>query len=387
MSGTPAQAAPADTLPAILTFGHGAILPAERQVNDDPTVLFQEGARALSSGNYDLAGERFRQVIQLDPTSSAAHTNLGVTYMRQKRWVDAISELQTAHTLSPAQMGTVLNIGLAYYRQNDFTAAIEPFTQARYLLGLCYFFTGNYALASKTLEPLWQSESNNLNYLYVLSIAASKSSNSRLQKQAFDQMLSIGQNAPAFHLYLGKAWLAQDNTANALAEFKKALAAQPDFPMVHYFLGRTYLQQHNYTLAEQELSKDTEIEPAFAYNYEDLGILHTMLAEPAKAEQDFTLAVSHDPTLANSYFNLAKIYRASSRFPEALAAIDHASALVPKSASVHYLRAQVLARLGRKQQADEEFRKAAQLLKEFNDQIQKDPSGTIAADAQNAAQQ
>ena len=132
-------------------------------------------------------------------------------------------------------------------------------------------------------------------------------------------------------------------------------------------------------MAEKEFSKDIELEADLAYDYEDLGIVHTQLAEPAKAEQDFLAAVSRDPRLANSYFNLAKLYRTSSRFTEALAAIDHAAALAPNSASVHYLRAQVLTRLGRKQQATDEFKRAGVLLKQFNDQIQNDPSGSLAA--------
>ncbi len=144
--------------------------------------------------------------------------------------------------------------------------------QARYLLGLCYFFTNKYKDAADTLAPLWNRESTKLNYLYVLSIAASKSHNSVLQKQAFDQMLAIGQNTPEFHLYLGKAWLAEDETNKALDEFHAAANARPDLPLVHYFLGRTYLEQRAYPQAEAELRKDIAIEPDFAYSYEDLGI-------------------------------------------------------------------------------------------------------------------
>jgi len=75
-------------------------------------------------------------------------------------------------------------MGLVYYRQADYQHAIQPFesvvrdqpesTQARYLLGLCYFFKERYVEAAQTLAPLWPRESENLNYLYVVSIAANK---------------------------------------------------------------------------------------------------------------------------------------------------------------------------------------------------------------------
>jgi hypothetical protein len=67
--------------------------------------------------------------------------------------------------------------------------------------------------------------------------------------------------------------------------------------------------------------------------------------------------------------------------------LDHAAALAPESASVHYLRGQVLAKLGQKAKAEEEFNTSSRLLKSFNDRLQQDPSGDKAADAQDAAQQ
>jgi len=351
----------------------------------------------MQRSQLSLAEEKFRRVIALDPNSSAAYVNLGVVYMREKRWDDALVELHKAESLSPDESGIRLNIGLAYYRKSDFAAAIGPFSvalqrapeslQARYLLGLCYFFTNKYKEATDTLAPLWAKESANLNYLYVLSIAASKSSNSALQKRAFDQMLAIGQNTPEFHLYVGKAWLAENETSKALEEFHAAAAARPDLPLVHYFLGRTYLEQRSYPMAEAELQKDVAIEPDFAYSYEDLGILYARLDQPDKAERCYRQAIERNNTLVNSYFGLAKLYREASRYQEALEMLDHAEALAPHSASVHYTRGQVLTRLGQPAKAHQEFDTAANLLKSFNDRLQQDPSGDQSADAQDAAQQ
>jgi tetratricopeptide (TPR) repeat protein len=365
--------------------------------SSDPAALFRQGKEALQAGQTDLAEKDFQGVIALDPKSPAPHINLGVTYMREKRWHDALVELRKADSLSPNQPGVQLNIGLAYYRENEFASAIEPFAaalrlepasvQARYLLGLCYFFTNKYKEAAETLAPLWDQESTKLNYLYVVSIAASKSSNPALQKRAFDQMLTIGKDTPEFHLYVGKAWLAEHAPDKALDEFHSAAAAQPDLPLVHYFLGRAYLEQRAYTQAEAELEKDVAIEPDFAYSYEDLGILYAQLNQPDKAERYYREAVARNDQLVNSWFGLAKLYRDTGRYQEALQMVDHAEALAPQSGGVHYTRGQVLAHLGKSTQAHEEFETSARLLKSFNDRLQVDPSGDQSADAQDAAQQ
>jgi len=304
-----------------------------------------------------------------------------VAYMREKRWDDALAELRKAETLSPHEAGILLNIGLVYYRKNDFSSAIEPFSatlrqepnslQARYLLGLCYFFTNKYGEAVDALAPLWDRESSKLNYLYVLSIAASKSSNAPLQKRAFDQMLAIGQNTPEFHLYLGKAWLAEGDTGKALDEFNAA----------------TCLERHEYSRAEAELQRDATIEPDFAYDYEDLGALYVLLSQPEKAEPFFRKAIERNDTLVNSYFGLAKLYLDGARYKEALEMLDRAVTLAPTSASVHFTRGQVLKHLGRPAKADQEFQASASLFKSFNDRLQQDHSGDRSADAQDAAQE
>jgi tetratricopeptide (TPR) repeat protein len=380
---------------AFVLMQAGSQVPARSGA--DPAALFHQGMRAMQGGQFALAEDRFRQVIALDPNSAAPYINLGVTYMREKRWDEALAPLHKAELLAPKEAGVPLNIGLAYYRKNDFSAATGPFAaslrlapdslQARYLLGLCYFFRSKYSDATETMSPLWEKEATNLNYLYVLSIAASKSSNLVLQKKAFEQMLAVGKDSPEFHLYIGKAWLAEDDTAKALSEFQAAAAARPNLPLVHYFLGRTYLEQHAFTQAEEELTKDVALEPDFAYNYEDLGILYAQQHQSQKAELFFRLAIKRDNTLVNSYVGLAKLYREMNRYQEALDMLDRAELLAPQSASVHYARAQVLARLGQSAKARIEFDAAAKLLQSFNDRLQQDPSGDRAADAQGAAQQ
>ena len=95
---------------------------------NDPAAIFRDGKSAMETGRLAQAEEDFRRVIALDPKSAAAHVNLGVTYMREKRWDDALVELRKAESLSPDEPGIRLNIGLAYYRKDDFASAIAPFT-------------------------------------------------------------------------------------------------------------------------------------------------------------------------------------------------------------------------------------------------------------------
>ncbi len=66
-----------------------------------------------------------------------AYPTQGVTYIREKRWDDALAELRKAESLAPNQSGIKLNIGLAYYRKSDFflghrTIRLGPAIGARF---------------------------------------------------------------------------------------------------------------------------------------------------------------------------------------------------------------------------------------------------------------
>ena len=186
----------------------GSTAPTSSQ---NPRELFTEGETALRNGDLSQAEGAFRRVLALNPKVAGAYANLGVIYMRHKQWHQALEMLRTAERLAPTVSGVRLNIGLVYYRQNDFRSPIEPFEtvvrdqpdsgQGRYLLGLCYFFMERWADAAKMLEPLWPQESNHLNYLYVLGIAAGNSHNTELEDRALGRLVEVtygqGSSQPA----------------------------------------------------------------------------------------------------------------------------------------------------------------------------------------------
>jgi cytochrome c-type biogenesis protein CcmH/NrfG len=189
----------------------------------DPGKFFQLGQDALAHGQLDDAERDFRKVLELDPKSGAAYANLGVVYMRRKQWTKALDALQKAEHRMPAVAGIRLNIGLAYYRQNEFLQAIPPFEsvvrdqpdalQPRYLLGLCYFFAQRYADAAETLEPLWEQESSQLPYLYVLSNAAHRAGRKEIDERATTQLIKLGDGSPEYRLFVGKYHLNLEHYA------------------------------------------------------------------------------------------------------------------------------------------------------------------------------
>jgi len=337
----------------------------------DPAQVFQQGQDALNRGRLDEAERDFRKVLLLNPQLAGAYANLGVVYMRRKQWTKALEMLNRAEHLLPQVAGIRLNIGLAYYRQSEFLKAIPVFesvvrdqpdaAQPRHLLGICYFFTERWADAASTLEPLWSKESAQLDYLYVLMIAANRAGQKELDERAFAQLVKVGGNSSEFHLFMGKSHLNLEQYDMALTEFQAAAQANPKLTFVHFNLGLTYLKKQDYEHARDEFLKDAAIEPDLALNYDELGDVYSLMQQDHDAEKNYREALRREPRLVNSYVGLAKIYQRAEKYQPSLAAIDSAAELDPGRPDIHYLRGQALVHLGRKEEGKKELEAAVRL--------------------------
>jgi tetratricopeptide (TPR) repeat protein len=357
---------------------------------------YEAGEKALQHGDLAQAEIAFRKVLTLVPQDVGARVNLGVVYMREQKWARALEYLNQAEKLAPQVTGIRLNIGLVHYRQGDYAEAIPLFervlrekpdsAQARRLLGLCYLFEERYAEAAAELEPLWESSSGDLSYLYSLAVAAGNGGRPELEKQALGKMMEVGENSPIVHLLLGKAYLAHAEYDRALTELQTAENADAKLPLLHYNLGMVYRHNGEIEKAKAEFLRDVALEPGVAFNYDQLGLLASSAGNDHDAESYFADAVKRDRRLGTSWFGLAKTYRQERRYAESLKALDEAGALDPKSASVHYLRSQVLAAQGRKNEAQAELAVVQKLKKETVDKLEEEISGAKYRDPERPEQ-
>ncbi|HEV3306715.1 MAG TPA: tetratricopeptide repeat protein [Candidatus Sulfotelmatobacter sp.] len=355
--------------------------PASPAATADPAQLFKAGQQALQENRLNDAESDFRRVLAANPGVGGAYANLGVVYMRRKQWAKALETLRQAEHLMPQVAGIRLNIGLAYFHQNEFLKAIPPFesvvrdqpdaAQPRHLLGLCYFFAERWADAANMLEPLWAQESGQLSYLYVLSIAAHRAGQKEWDERATAQLIKAGEGSPEFHLFMGKAHLNLEQYDLALTDFQAAEKANPNLTFIHFNLGLTYLKKQDYEHARDEFLKDAAVEPELAFNYDELGDVYSLMQQYSDAEKAYRRALERDPRLLNSYVGLAKVYQHTQSYQKALDAIDSAARLDPVRTDIHYLRGQILLRLGRKEEGRKELEASVRIDNERRAQRQK----------------
>jgi tetratricopeptide (TPR) repeat protein len=263
--------------------------------------------------------------------------------------------------------GIRLNIGLVNYHRGDYAGAVTPLAsvvrdqpdsqQARYLLGLCHVFTEHYGDAVATLEPLWPQMSNDFTYLYVLGIAAHNAGKNDLDAKALSRLVEVGGETPEFHLILGKAYLNREEIDKAISELELAASKNANLPFVNFSLGVAYMRKEDNERAEAEFRKDIAVEPDLPDN-EQLGLLY-LKCRRTRAERSFREAL-HNPRLPGSYLALGRLYQRHGKNREALSSQFRRK--IARQSKRHFVRGQVLLRLGRREEAQAELATSKKLL-------------------------
>jgi tetratricopeptide (TPR) repeat protein len=352
---------------------------------------YKSAESELRAGDLDAAQRDFAVVIKAAPQDPGAHANLGVIHMRRHEWAAALEQLRKAAALAPGVAGVRLNIGLVEFHTGSYPAALESFEsvlhddtsslQARYLLGLCQFFLQRYPEARNTLAPLQDSQSDNLQYLYVFGIAAGRSGDATGEKAALARLLAIGKDTPEMHLWAGKAYFARGDDAGAARELRLALQGDPKLAFAHYYLGRIARNQQQLDEARAEFLADQAISPDTPFDAEQLGELSAAAGDTHAAERYYVDALKLQPQLITARYGLAKTLRAEGRFTEALNEVDRAAQIDGQSQSLHYLRGQLLQKLGRSDQARKEFAICNELRQKVQDDLERKIGGSAGVDS------
>jgi eukaryotic-like serine/threonine-protein kinase len=112
-------------------------------------------------GDFDHAEEAEKNTIQMDPSFVSSHSYLGQVYVAKKRYADAITEFQTALSLSPGNVAAQGDLAHGYAISGKKSQAEEILQEMHSLQGKKYVSAYDFATAyagfldvNKTLEWL-----------------------------------------------------------------------------------------------------------------------------------------------------------------------------------------------------------------------------------------
>ena len=162
------------------------LLEIEKSNPNDAELQYHLGVAFLGKRRPDLAVPKFLKAISLKPNYSVAHNDLGLAYLDLKRWDNAIQQFKLVRDdlLYEQHDYAVINLALAYLGKGDYPKALEGLDDVR------------------TNDP----------------------------------------RNPIVRVAIGRVLAAQGKTAQAIAEYRKALELDPNYASAQYYLGLSLMK-------------------------------------------------------------------------------------------------------------------------------------------------
>jgi serine/threonine protein kinase/tetratricopeptide (TPR) repeat protein len=275
--------------------------------------------------NIDFAIQMFEEALRLDGNFALSYAGLGEAYWQKyqithdSEWVDAaISASDHALVLDPNQAPVHISLGIIYHGTGKIDSAIEEFERAI------------------ELQP-------------------------------------VSDDA---YKWLGRCWQRKGEMERAIKCFEKAIQIRPGYWENYNRLGICYYFFGRYRDAAEQFRRVITIQPDNYLGYNTLGGIYNLLGlyEDAMTMHRRAIEIYPNPP---SFANLGTDYFYLGRYDDAIDAYKSAIKLDPRDDVLYRNLGDVYLRVARTLEAEEQFRRASELLIERL-KVNPDDAGLLA---------
>jgi tetratricopeptide (TPR) repeat protein len=320
-----------------------------------PAYVYNKWGDAFyNQERYDEARTRYQQAIELAPTESLYHSNLGWAHLKLEEYDQAVEAFQRAVALSPNSQVDQANLGEAYYQMGEYDLALAAFEQAVRL-------APGYAWAHNRWGDMLYDQA-----LYLE--AAEK----------YQDAIDLVPDTALYHSNLGWAYYQAGEYGRASAAFAQAIGLDPDRPADYNQWGEALYAMEQYAEAAEKYLRATELAPGISLYHFNLGFSYYLLEEYDAAATALQRAVELDPDDDVAYNVWGHVAYIQGQYEEAAERYGRAAELQPDVAVYHYNLGLAFYQLGDSVGAISEFEEAAELAAQQGDEaLQQDAEAML----------
>lgn len=340
-------------------------VPARGQ--DSAQDLFKEAQAANARGDLPAAESKYLEVIRRAPDTANAYHNLGIVYLAEHKYSDAVPVLERAVKLAPDQPGAWVLKGLAHYELYEPQKAVAAFRSAlrlspadenaRLYLGKAQIQMRDYKGAAETLEKLAASGSHDPTLLYNLGVAHMK-----LMLEDVDRLGAVAPQSYLLSLLLAQDAETRGDNDAAARFYREALRAKAEAVGVHYALGSIYANSGKYDDAAREFQEELKLNPYDSLALWKLGEI-ALRADPRSACDHLERALVLNPDLPQARLAYGRALLRLEEPQKAVEQFQQVERLAPEEDSVHYHLANAYRKLARSKEADAEMARFQELAR------------------------
>ena len=378
---------------------------------DDWEILYQTAEIYNALGRFSEAAEKYRHMVELDPTNKVLQRQLAETYARGGKTREAIGILERILEAENNNAETLAALADIYLEQQDFPRALTLYQrllalertnpEVRLRVGVSYVgqmerdstFVNK---AKPVFEQLIREIPNDWRPYYYLGMIAGRQRKDSLATGYFEKVTRLAEwNGDAWwlvgtsyfekgefqkladamerarkaipkdsrvHFLLGLAYSRIERNDEAIAALRKALELKPDDMNAISTLALTLDGLHRYQESDSLYERGLRIDPAshlilnnYGYSLAERGLqLERALKMSLQANADDPGNASYLDTAGWVYFRLGK-------YEEAREYIGKAIAAGGASATVYEHMGDILFKLGKLQEADQYWKQALEM--------------------------
>lgn len=268
-----------------------------------------EAQALVNAGRFAEAEEALRSYLRQNDRSAAAHALLAYALLRENKPRESLEEYTRAAAIEKPSAQTLERVGQDYVLLEDWADADA------------------WTLRAVRMDP------SNADAWYSLGRIRYTEQRFHDALSCFQHVLKLSPGNAKVENNIGLTYEALDQTDPAVEAYRQAIAWQNELPPAQR--------------SEQPLL--------------NLGIVLLHRGELAEAETLLTQAVAIAPKDPRILEQLGHLFMQKADYPAALGNFQQACAMDPKNAGLHFLLGQVYRRLGRLQEAKDEFALAVRL--------------------------
>jgi Flp pilus assembly protein TadD len=292
----------AANLPEFARQSGYAIAEIKEQFLDDYSFL-RAGTANQRTGDHKGAERAFRRGLAIAPDNAELHIALGWSLFQDGRPAEAVPEYERALELDPKQAKAHNNLALALVELGRLDGAAEHFR------------------ASLAIEPKAEIHSD-------LGFVLARQGRGDDARAEYEKALALDPESPSAHFNIAVTAVQSSEFGEAEGHYRKALAGKPTAG-AHNGLGYVLARQGRDAEAIAEFRAAVAAEPAFAPAWNNLGEALARQGELEEAARAFEASLAQRPT-AGAHNALGGVLEKMGRTEEAMREFEKGRALAAR---------------------------------------------------------
>ena len=297
---------------------------------DSEENLIMKGFLSFFLDRREIAKAYFEKGVKINPQSTMCFAGLGVTYVNTN---SALIFLRKAHKLAPKNLFILYNIGATYARRKKYIEAehyhkevleADPyFIEAWCGLGRIYSLQEKFSDAESCLKKASEINPNYIEIYNIYGELNNSQKNYSVAESYFNKALKLDPQNIFVLLKLGAFYKQQSQVKKAVKFYKKVKELDPENKNATYYLN--HLQNANIPQITLTTPKKT------IRDHVEEGTRNLNNKKYKEAIKCYEKAIEIDPNLSIAWSNLGNVYSSLKKFKKAFNFHEKAVRLDEKS--------------------------------------------------------